>query len=373
MRSHLLILSLTTALGLGSTGCIKKILVDGQIQAFRQAASAVDTVGDFDVGRAAAESGLAQFEGMHALDPDNVDALYLLSKTWTAYGSAFAEDDMQIAQDAGNDDLAEYHRKRARMAYDRAIFFGLQVLGQRDNGFEKAKGNELSLDKWLKDNFKDKDDAVYLTWVGAAWVARVGLMQGDDNEGPGFIAELYVGVSLLKRAIALDPSAEHYQADLVLAAYHARSGMAELGEAKQILDDVNAKTGGKLLFVPLYYAQRYACAKGDAAIYQENLNRILAADNPSPEQRLENAIAKRQARRWLGKRRAKDVCGIDLGGGASTPEPAPAPAPASAPPPEPAPPAEAAPEKPEKPAKPEKPKKAPHKPTAMAKPAATSH
>jgi hypothetical protein len=193
-------------------------------------------------------------------------------------------------------------------------------------------------------------------------------MAGDDEEGPGFVAELYIGVAILERSVALDPSAEHYQGALVLAAYHARSGMAEPDQAKKLLDDANEKTGGKLLFVPLYTALRYACAKGDAALYQAELNKVLAAQDPEPDQRLENTIAKRQAKRWLGKKRAKDQCGIDLGGGSSssTPEPAPTPAPAAAP--EATPPSETKPEKPEKPAKPAH----PHKPTAMAKPENTS-
>ena len=118
--------------------------------------------------------------------------------------------------------------------------------------------------------------------------------------------------------------------------------------------------------MPFYYATRYACAKGDAALYQTMLNKVLQAQDPDPDQRLVNAVAKRQAKRWLGKHRAKDQCGIDLAGGSSSaPEsaPAPAPAPASPPvtPPEPPPPADT---KPVKPAKPEH----PHKPTAMAKP-----
>ena len=370
MRSHMLILTLTTALGLSSTGCIKKVLLDGQIQSTRQAASSADTIGDYTVGKAAAEAGLAQFEGMHALGPDNADALFLLMKTWTGYGSAFIEDDMQVAQDQGNDDLAEYQRKRARMAYDRAVFYGLQLLAQTDPGFEKAKGNQQSLDAWLKTNFTNKSDAPNLLWTGTAWLARAGLMAGDDEEGPAFVAELYIAVSLLERAKAIDPLAEHYGAYLALAAYHARSNMAELDEAKALLDEATEKTQGKVLLVPFYYATRYACAKGDATLYKSLLNKVLAAQDPEPDVRLENAIAKRGALRWLGKHRAKDQCGIDLGGTASTDSssssaPAAAPAPAT---PEPAAPVE---EKPEKPAKPAKPA-ARHKPTAMAKPTNSS-
>ena len=370
MRSHLLILSLTTALGLGSTSCIKKVMVDGQIQATRQAATAVDPIGDYDVGRVAAEAGLAQFEGMHALSPDNSDALFLLTKTWVGYASGFAEDDMQVAQDAGNDELADYDKKRARMAYDRAVFFGLQLLAQTDDGFQKAKGSQQSLDDWLKKNFTSKDDAPNLLWTGAAWLSRAGLMAGDDEEGPAFVAELYVAVSILNRAVALDPSSEHYTGLLALAAYHARSNMAELDEAKKLLDAAAEKTQGKALLVPLYYAVRYACAKGDAALYQTMLNKVLQAQDPDPDQRLVNAVAKRAAKRWLGKHRAKDQCGIDLAGGSSpAPEPAasPSPAPASSPAPAPEPP----PSTDGKPAKPTKPEH-PRKPTAMVKPVNSS-
>jgi TRAP transporter T-component len=365
MRSHLLILSLTTALGLSTTGCIKKTLVDGQIQSTRQAASSADTIGDYEIGRVAAMAGLAQFEGMHALSPDNADALFLLMKTWTGYASGFAEDDMQVAQDLGNDDLAEYDRKRARMAYDRAVFYGLQLLGQTDDGFNKAKGNQLSLEAWLKKNFTSKDDAPNLLWTGTAWVARAGLMAGDDEEGPAFVADLYIGVAILERAVALDPAVDHYTGLMVLAAYHARSTMAELDESKKLFDTATEKTQGRSLLIPFTYAIRYACAKGDAALYQSLLEKVVQAQDPDPDVRLQNAVAKRQAKRWLGKHRAKDQCGIDLPGGGSTSQetaPAPSPAPAA---PEPLPPAEV---KPAKPAKPEH----PHKPTAMAKPATSS-
>jgi hypothetical protein len=177
-----------------------------------------------------------------------------------------------------------------------------------------------------------------------------------------------VGVAILERAVALDPTVDHYTGAMVLASYHARSNMAELDVAKKLLDDAMAKTQGGALLIPYTYAIRYACAKGDAALYQSMLSKVVDAKDPDPDVRLQNAVAKRAARRWLGKHRAKDQCGIDLGGTASsTSEASPAPvSPAAPSTPEPAAPAET---KPAKPAKPEH----PHKPTAMApKPAEPS-
>jgi hypothetical protein len=312
LPSFALVLPVAAALALGSTGCIKSTLTNGQISATKEASAAFDTIGDYELARSAAQAGLVQFEGMHVLAPDNTDALFMLTKGWVGYGFGFVEDEMEQAEDAGDDDLADYHRKRARMAYDRAVFYGLQLLARNASGFENAKKNELTLAKWLSDNFSGTDDAESLFWTGYGWMARVNLMKGDDTEGPAFIADLYVGVAMVERAVAIDPTLEHYSGLVALAAYHARTGMAEMDQAKQFFDTALAKTGGANLMVQLNYATRYACMKGDAALYQDMINKVLQAPDPDPHQRLTNAIAKRRAKRWLGKRRVKDACGIDL-------------------------------------------------------------
>ena len=312
MRSHLATLSLAATLSLGANGCIMKVLTDGQIQSTRQASSAFDTIGDVQLARSAAEASFGQFEGMHALAPYNTDALYLLTKTWTGYGAGFIVDELETAQDANNDSMEEVQRKRARMAFDRAVFYGLELLGQTAEGFDGAKKNAQSLANWLSDHFTSKDDALSLLWTGVAWLSRVDVMKGDDNEGPAFIAGVYVGVAMIERAVAIDPAAEHYTGLIALAAYHARTAMAEPEQAKQLLDEAMAKTQGRDLLIPLAYATTYACVKGDVALYQAMLNRILVAQDPDPYQRLENALAKRRAKRWLAKGRAKDSCGVDV-------------------------------------------------------------
>jgi hypothetical protein len=336
MRAHVASFSLAAVLSLSSAGCVKQMLTNGQISATREASSALDTIGDYELARSAAQNGLVQFEGMHQLAPTNEDALFMLAKGWAGYGYGFLEDELEAAEDAGDDAMADYQRKRARMAYDRAIFYGMSLLTARADGFDQAKKNEQTLTKWLTDHFGSKEDAGNLFWTGYAWMSRVNVMKGDDNEGPAFIAELYVGVAMVERAVAIDPTYEHYSGVVTLAAYHARTAMAELDQSKQLFDTALAKTDGKTLLVPLNYAERYACMKGDAGLYKDMLNRVLAAPDPDPQQRLTNAIAKRRAKRWLGKKRAKDACGIDVTA-AAAPAPAPAPAPAAAPAPSPTP------------------------------------
>jgi hypothetical protein len=162
-------------------------------------------------------------------------------------------------------------------------------------------------------------------------------MKGDEDEGPIFISDLFVGVALIQRAIDIDPSVDSYTGLIAMASYHARNGMAEPEEAKKILDTALAKTEGKSLMVPLTYATTYACVKGDAALYQQMLDKVLNGGDPNPYIRLENALARRRAKRWASKRRAKEMCGFDLGApqptsaAPSAPAAAPSPAASSAP------------------------------------------
>src|SRR5262249_23679015 len=141
MRQQILTTLLVATLALTSTGCVKKMLLSGQIHATRIGAGAADTIGDFEVARGAASAGVLQFEGMHRLAPDNADALFLLTRGWAGYGYAFAQDDYEIATIAGDEAAADYHKKRAKLAYDRAIAYGLELLAKEDEGFQPAKRN----------------------------------------------------------------------------------------------------------------------------------------------------------------------------------------------------------------------------------------
>jgi hypothetical protein len=331
MRPALVTLGLAAALSFGSSGCIMKILTDGQIQATRQASTAFDSIGDFDLARSAAEASFGQFEGMHALAPYNTDALFLLTKSWAGYGAGFVMDEIERAQDSNNDVMEEYQRKRARMAFDRAVFYGLQLLGQKAQGFDEAKKNAQGLAKWLEQNYKDREDAPNLLWTGVAWLSRADVMKGDEDEGPVFISEVYIGVALIERAVALDASVDAYTGLVALGSYHARNGMAEPDEAKKIFDIALQKTEGKSLMVQVATATTYACVKGDAALYQDMLNKVLSAQDPDPYIRLENTIAKRKAKRWMAKHRAHESCGIDVGAPATPSLPPPPPAPAASP------------------------------------------
>ena len=56
------------------------------------------------------------------------------------------------------------------------------------------------MSKWLKEEFDSKDDAENLFWVGGAWMARVNLLKDE----PEYVADLFVGVSMLERSREID-------------------------------------------------------------------------------------------------------------------------------------------------------------------------
>jgi hypothetical protein len=289
------------------SGCIKSALINGQIEGTRQASAAFDRIGDFEVAQAAAASGLIQFEGMHDLAPENEDAMFLLLKGWTGYAFGFAEDAMEIAEDEGARDRAEYHRQRAIKGYGRAIEAGVMLLNQDAGGWDGAIAAEGPLKEWLVQNFTDKDDAANLFWLGYAWLARANLMK-DDAET---VANLFIGVSIMQRAVELDDSYNGYTGLVVLGAYHARTATAELDLAKKLFDQAIDKTGNKSLIVHFNYATKYACARADNVLYGKLLNDVLTTEDQSVNLRLTNMIARRRAQRWLDAKRTFDACSMD--------------------------------------------------------------
>jgi TRAP transporter T-component len=294
---------LIAAIALATSGCIKSMLLDGQIKGTREGSAAVDTLGDYDIARSIAFSGLGQFEGMHALAPKNEDALFLLTKGWTATSFAFIEDDYEIALDADDEPRAEYQRGRARAAYDRAIQYGIVLLEMRAAGFEKAKTNVASIKAYMA-KF-NKGDALNLLWVGQAWLAKANMAKDD----PAVVAELHVGEALVERSIELDETLAYSAGHAALGAYHARTAMAELDASYKHFTRAIELTKGKALLPKFTMAKSYYCMKGDKVSYEKTLKEIVDAPDSFPEQRLQNTIAKRRARRYLGKSRMAS-CGF---------------------------------------------------------------
>jgi len=299
-------LALAGALFLGTTGCIKQVLLDGQIESTRKASAAVDTVGDYEVANNAAFAGLAQFEGMHYLAPDNENALFMLTKAWAGATFGFIEDQMEQAEDLEGIDgpMYLYQQSRTKAGYDRAVFYGTQLVEKKNPGFAPARKNDSTMKEWLK--AFDAEDVPNLFWLGYAWIAKVNAAKDD----PAVVSELYVGVAIIERVAELDETYLLGSPHTILGAYHARSATAEVEEAKKHFDKAIEISKGKLLLPKVQLAAKYYCIKGDKESYVKTLTEVLEAGDTLPEQRLQNTIAKRRAKRYMGKARLK-ACGFE--------------------------------------------------------------
>lgn len=296
-------LAAAAALSLGSAGCVKQMILDGQIEATAQGANAVDTLGDYEVARGIAYAGLGQFEGMHYLAPENEDAIFMLLKSWGGASYGFIEDDMEAAEDAEGteSDRYLYHQARARAGYDRAIHYGSQLLEKRNPGFAAARKNDDTMKAWLAGFTDAEEDAPLLFWMGYAWMSKTNVAKED----PALVAELFVGVAMMERSVALDEKYYFGSGHVALGAYHARNAMAELDDAKKHFERALQLSGGKHLIAQLNYAIKYQCMKGDRAAYEKLLNEVLQAGDVMPSQRLQNTIAKRRAKRYLTPERLR--------------------------------------------------------------------
>ena len=301
VRTNLGLAALCGVLTLGATGCIRSMLIDGQLEATREASPAINTLGDFEVARSSAFANLGTLEGLHRLAPENSDGLFMLTKAWAEVGASFIEDDREVSQDAAQQDEAEYHRTRARAAYTRSVHYGVELLEQKADGFERVRGHRNTLNRWLE-GFSN-EDVPALFWTGYAWIARINV----SKDIPALVNEVFVGVAMLKRVVELDEAYNHGLAHVVLGAHHANA--EKLEEAQKHFERALQLNKRKMLLTQVHYARTYYCKKSDRENYEKLLNEVLDAGDLLPEQRLSNTLAKRRAKRYLSEDRMND-CGF---------------------------------------------------------------
>ena len=98
------------ALSICTTGCLRKVLLDGQIAGTKEGSEAVNTLHDFEVARAVARAGMGQLEGLYKLAPYNENVMLLLTRGWAGSTFAFTEDDYELAQEKKDDQLIAWAR-----------------------------------------------------------------------------------------------------------------------------------------------------------------------------------------------------------------------------------------------------------------------
>lgn len=291
------------------TGCLEQWAVNAQVRAMNKATGSIDTLHDVSVARSVAQAGLGQLEGMYMLAPDNDDLKMLLLRGWSSATFAFAVDDYEAAHAEGAEYLAEYHLLRARRGFDRARFYGMQLLRKRADGFDAVRKNANLLDPWLDEHFTQPEDAELLAWLGFAWAARVAAAM----DVPKIVGDLWIAISFTRHSLELDETTSNALGHVVMGMYYSH-GEVNVEKAKDHLDRSIELTGGTYLPNVLSLASGYHCAARNEREYFETLERVVTAGDVMPSKRLQNTVSMLRALRYQKHRIFQEPCGFDADG-----------------------------------------------------------
>ncbi len=262
---------------------------DSPVEHARRVTRAIDTFHDYEVARHASATNLAELEALHDLEPESEALMIALMRGWVLQTELFTLDDLEAAVVQGDESERLYHQQRVDTGFARAYLWGKEWLTIRGSSFDLSVPPGV-LETRLRDEFTSKSDAVSLLWLGHA---LLGVHAGGALPDPtgGRAAEL-----VLTRAVELDETAQFAAAHALLGRYYAARG--DFDESRQHFARAEALAGGRYLLIQLSHATSYHCLRSDREAFQNLLEEILRANDPEPTVRLENASAKRRARRW---------------------------------------------------------------------------
>ncbi|MBC7977245.1 MAG: hypothetical protein H7138_19895 [Myxococcales bacterium] len=262
---------------------------------------------DYDLARAAIPGALKTIEGFWIVDPENENLIGILTEGYCQYGTAFVEDDWELAKFAKNLEDIETHNARSTHIFTRCLNYALKQLGSG----------------WQEDLFKTPEDVAKRAKAtgsggrnGMMWTAlALGSIINHNLSRVEMLSYLPTVRIILDRVIELDkaraPSRPEYAALPYIAfgmLYSAASaqfgGRADL--AKQSFETALKITAnkehpdGRMLLARTLMGYRLGIMTNDRKFFHDQLKQVLETP-PSvwPEQRLANEVAHRRARRYL--------------------------------------------------------------------------
>jgi predicted anti-sigma-YlaC factor YlaD len=237
---------------------------------------------------------LKTYESLLEADPQNAPLALATGRTFVSYAFAFIQAPSDELPSSKADEQRAM-RDRAKRLFLRARAYILRGLEIRRPGFGAAfeKGN---MDAALK--LTRPEDADYLYWAGAAWMAAFSADPFDFAQ----IITLPRAVALLKQVDGWDGA---YGAGAVHEIFITFYGAApaELGgseaKARESFDRVMKLSKGQRAGPYLALATAVSIKRQDVQEFSDLLGKALAVDlDASPGDRLVNIINQRKAR-WL--------------------------------------------------------------------------
>jgi hypothetical protein len=266
-----------------------------------RAQPALNQESDYQLAHDAIPGTLKTIEGFWVVDPDNAELLGLLTEGYCQYGTAFVEDDWEIARFAKKLDEIEYHNGRATNIFTRCLNYALRQLGARWQ--TDLFGAPDGVARLAHDTDPDQRDA--LMWAALA----LGSIINHNLSRVELLSYQPTVKLMLDRVLEIDkshpPSRPDYAAlpHIAFAMLYSATGVQTGGkptEAKAEFETALQITGNRLLLARTLMGYRLGLVNNDQKFFHDQLKRVL--ETPAsvwPEQRLANEVAHRRARRYL--------------------------------------------------------------------------
>jgi hypothetical protein len=282
---------------------IGKITVNTTSKVLERAQPGLQMESDYEMARQAIPGALKTVEGFWVVDPENKRLIKILTEGYCQYGTAFVEDDWEVAKFKKDVEMVEYHSNRASNIFTRCLNYALKSLGS----------------EWQKDIFGDVDTVKKLvaktgperrTPMMFAGMALGSIINHNLTriEMIGYLSNVQI---IMERVIELDkknpPELKQHAAlpYIALGMLHSARPAALGGDpvqAKAAFEKALELTDQKFLLARTLLGYRVGKQTNDRKFFHAQMKKVLETP-PSvwPEQRLANEVAHRKARRYLSK------------------------------------------------------------------------
>ncbi len=320
LANTLFVASVVASLALvASTGCMSKISRNLALKSTSgvlfSATPAMQMESDYELARMAIPASLKTVETFFVAGPKDeprAKLVRILTEGFCQYGTAFVEDDWEVAKFAKDLDAIDYHNTRANHIFTRCLNYALSTLGP----------------DWQKGIFESPETVAKLL-AGTPRAKRfpllfaamaLGSLVNHNLTRVEMISNLPTVELMLQRVLEFDaqglpkdPEGMYFEGQVnlthaalpyvalgMLYSGRAPSMGGEPAKAKAMFEKAIGVTEGKFLLPRTLMAYRLGIQTNDRAFFHDQLKIVLeTAPSVWPEQRLANEVAHRKARRYL--------------------------------------------------------------------------
>ena len=278
-------------------GCdIAKFTAESTAGLFTRAAPAFESYWDYDLAGEAMPATIVQFEGILRVVPDNEAILSQLAQAYVAYAYGWIEADVEALEFEGEYDEADLQRQRTRTMYLRAMDLTRHRVRLHNADVDNAvRGTVEDLEAWLQAAFIEEADAELLLWHGYAWGSYINAAKDDMAA----VADLPYAKAFVVRSIELDPNYYNAAGYTFMGVATASEMASDMDLAKAYFEKALARTERRALQAQVNMARHYAVKTGDRELFDALLAEVMDAQDPLPEARLANRMARERATLYI--------------------------------------------------------------------------